>query len=147
MGVATMHDQNNILLALALSVIILITWQYFVASSFHRKEAGRDAPPIDWLAPNAGLSPQVAVKVSRQAALGRSPRVAIETARLRGSISLRGGRIDDLSLAHYHETTDPKSPAIELLSPSGSAQPFYAEFGWVNASGTASAVPTSETIW
>ena len=35
-----------------------------------------------------------------------------------------------MSLAQYHETVDPTSPAIVLLSPSGSPQPFYAEFGW-----------------
>jgi YidC/Oxa1 family membrane protein insertase len=155
-----MHDQNNVFLAIALSVIVLMTWQYFFATSFLHKEAGRKAPQIDLPAPNAGVRPQVQAKqseafpsaqqhqkVSRQEALGRSPRVAIETPRLRGSISLRGGRIDDLSLAQYHKTTDPKSPAIELFSPSGSSLPFYAEFGWINASGTTLAVPTSETIW
>src|SRR5215831_1900516 len=154
-----MHDQNNVFLALALSVIILVAWQYFLATSFH-KETARKASQIDAIASNAGVSPQVRAtqsdasapaqerqKLSRQEALGRSPRVAIETPRLKGSISLKGGRIDDLSLAQYHETTDPKSPAIELLSPSGSSQPFYAEFGWVNASGTTFSVPTSDTIW
>jgi YidC/Oxa1 family membrane protein insertase len=155
-----MHDQNNVFLAIALSMIVLMTWQYFFATSFLHKEAGRKAPQIDLPAPNAGVRPQVQAKqseafssvqqhqkVSRQEALGRSPRVAIETRRLQGSISLRGGGIDDLSLAQYHETTNPKSPAIELFSPSGSSLPFYAEFGWINASGTALVVPTSETIW
>jgi YidC/Oxa1 family membrane protein insertase len=83
----------------------------------------------------------------RQQALARSQRVAIDTPRLRGSIALTGGRIDDLALVQYREATDPKSPAIELLSPSGSRQPFYAEFGWVDASNFNLKVPTSETIW
>jgi YidC/Oxa1 family membrane protein insertase len=84
---------------------------------------------------------------SRQAALARSQRVAIDTPRLRGSIALTGARIDDLALVQYRETTDPKSKAIELLSPSGSPQPFYAEFGWVDGSSTNLKVPTSETVW
>ena len=147
-----MHDQNNVFLAIALSVIVLITWQYFFATSFLHKEAGRTAPQFDRIVPReqtltAFPPAQRSGELSRQEALGRSPRVAIETQRLRGSISLTGGRIDDLSLAQYHETTDPKSPAIELLSPSGSAQPFYAEFGWVNASGATLSLPTSETTW
>src|SRR5262249_5767270 len=142
-----MHDQNNVFLAIALSVVILIAWQYFFATSFSHKEAARMPAQIDRLAPNAGTSPQIQgtrpealplpqqhQRVSRQQALDRSPRIAIETPSLQGSISLKGGRIDDLSLAQYHETTDPKSPLIELFSPSGSAQPFYAEFGWINAS-------------
>jgi YidC/Oxa1 family membrane protein insertase len=93
--------------------------------------------------PNAQGSHQF----SRQEALARSQRVAVDTPRVRGSIALTGGRIDDLSLIQYRETTDPKSPAIQLLSPSGSPQPFYAEFGWIDSSGMNLQVPTSETKW
>ena len=32
-----------------------------------------------------------------------------------------------------------------LLSPSGTGDPFYAEFGWVGAAGTK--VPDAETVW
>ena len=59
------------------------------------------------------------------------PRVKIDTPRLSGSISLKGARIDDLSLVQFRETVDPSSPAIVLYSPSGTADPYYAEFGWV----------------
>ena len=34
-----------------------------------------------------------------------------------------------------------------LLSPSGSPDPFYAEFGWTNAAGANVKVPTSDTVW
>src|SRR5215469_13167021 len=106
-----MHDHNNVFLAIALSVIILITWQYFFARSFAPSQTGPKTAPIDWQAPKAAAAPP---QVSRRELLGRSSRVAIETARLKGSISLRGGRIDDLSLTQYRETTDPKSAAVEL---------------------------------
>ncbi len=152
-----MHDQTNVFLAIALSIFILITWQYFVASSL-RRDVDRGVAQGERLARDASSriqtklsaavpSAQLRQTASRQDALAWSERIAIETPRLRGSISLRGGRIDDLSLLQYRETTSPTSPAIELLSPSGSPQPFYAEFGWVNSSGTALEVPTSETIW
>jgi YidC/Oxa1 family membrane protein insertase len=142
-----MHDHNNVFLAIAFSVIILITWQYFFATSFAPGEGRRKAAPLEWQTPKAVPAAPPQQEVSRQELLGRSPRIAIETPRLSGSISLRGGRIDDLSLAQYRETTDPKSAAVELLSPSGSAHPFYAEFGWVDASSTALKVPTSDTVW
>jgi YidC/Oxa1 family membrane protein insertase len=151
-----MHDQSNVFLAIALSMVVLIAWQYFVATSF--KEAGRKTAQIDLRAPgvsstvkaipsNAFPSAPEDQAVSRQQALDRSARVAIETPRVRGSISLKGGRLDDLSLAQYRETTDPTSAAIELLAPSGSSRPFYAEFGWVDGSDKSLAVPTSETVW
>ena len=73
--------------------------------------------------------------MTREAALAGSPRVSIATDSLQGSIALKGGRIDDLALLKFRETVDPKSPPIFLLSPSGTADPFYAEFGWTGAAG------------
>src|SRR3984893_13503480 len=152
-----MHDQNNVFYAVALSIVILITWQYFFATSFLGKSTTPKTSQIGTIAPGAEIRPQtqaVAIpptqrseQFSRQAALARSRRIAIDTPRLKGSIALTGGRIDDLALVQYRETTDPKSKAIELLSPSGSPQPFYAQFGWVDGSGTNLKVPTSETVW
>jgi YidC/Oxa1 family membrane protein insertase len=157
-----MHDQNNIFYAVALSVVILISWQYFFATSFLGKSTTNRTPQIAVTAPGAAIRPQTPAtethsaaipttqrpqQAPRQEALARSQRVVIDTPRVRGSIALSGGRIDDLSLVQYRETTDPKSPAIQLLSPSGSPQPFYAEFGWIDASGRNLRVPTSETVW
>jgi YidC/Oxa1 family membrane protein insertase len=76
-----------------------------------------------------------------------SPRVLIDTPRLRGSISLKGGQIDDLALPQYRETVDPTSPPIVLLSPVGSPHPFYAEFGWVGGAGAPVKAPDSSTVW
>src|SRR3546814_20718788 len=39
------------------------------------------------------------------------------------------------------------SPAIRLLEPTGLQRPYYAEFGWVAASGATAQVPTPETMW
>jgi YidC/Oxa1 family membrane protein insertase len=157
-----MHDQNNIFYAVALSIVILISWQYFFATSFLGKSTTNKTPQIEVTAPGAEIRPRAPAietqsaaipttqrpqQAPRQEALARSQRVVIDTPRVRGSIALSGGRIDDLSLVQYRETTDSKSPAIQLLSPSGSPQPFYAEFGWIDASGRNLRVPTSATVW
>jgi YidC/Oxa1 family membrane protein insertase len=76
-----------------------------------------------------------------------SPRVTIDTPSIKGSIALKGARIDDVTLVKYHETDDPKSPAVELLSPSGTNSPFYAEFGWLAANGAALKTPDASTLW
>jgi len=85
--------------------------------------------------------------LTREEALAQSPRVPIETPRLSGSIALKGGRIDDLSLNQYRETVDPKSPPIVLLAPSRSPHPLYAEFGWLTPSGTTAKRPDDTTLW
>ena len=66
---------------------------------------------------------------------------------MRGSIALRGARVDDVALTRYRETVDPNSPAIVLLSPSGTPHPFYAEFGWVGAGGQPLKLPGADTVW
>ena len=85
--------------------------------------------------------------VSRDTAIAASPRIKIDTPRLSGSISLKGARIDDLSLVQFRETVDPTSPAIVLFSPSGTAEPYYAEFGWVGATGSTAKIPDQNTMW
>jgi YidC/Oxa1 family membrane protein insertase len=71
--------------------------------------------------------------------------VAIDTPAIAGSINLRGGRIDDVALKNYRETVDPKSPIIVLLSPTGTQNPYYAEFGWIGAQ--AGSLPNQNTVW
>src|SRR4029079_19007913 len=85
--------------------------------------------------------------VSRDTAIAASPRIKIETPRLSGSIALKGARIDALSLEKFRDTVDPKSPAIVLYSPSNTAHPYYAEFGWVPASGSTARIPDQNTMW
>jgi YidC/Oxa1 family membrane protein insertase len=80
-----------------------------------------------------------------EAAVTEQPRIKIDTPRLHGSIALQGGCINNLTLAAYHETTDPKSPEVALLWPGGTENPYFAEFGWTAAKGVK--VPGAETLW
>jgi len=161
-----MNDQRNLFAAIAVSVLILVGWQYFFPSkpptpvpAAQTVPAPGDAPlvsatptpgvpglaqppaPPGALAP-AGLDPVQA----RSEALTRSRRISIETPSLHGSIALTGARIDDLTLVKYRETPDPNSPEITLLSPAGAVQPYWAEFGFVPTD-RAVRVPGSETVW
>jgi len=153
-----MHDHNNVFYAVALSVVLLVSWQYFFATSFLGKPAANRTsvaagmvigPRTQAVGTEAAAPASVARsrQLSRTEALARSARVTVETPRLRGSIALTGGRIDDLCLVQYRQTIDAKSPAVELLSPSGSPQPFYAEFGWINAGSADVPLPGAEAQW
>ena len=84
---------------------------------------------------------------NRDSALGEAARVEIATPEIRGSLSLRGARIDDVVLTQYRETVDPTSDHIVLRSPSGAPNPDYAEFGWVAEPGAAVELPDAETVW
>jgi YidC/Oxa1 family membrane protein insertase len=160
------NDTKNLFLAIALSVMVLVGWQYFVGAPKLTQqradlkeqqalpprpssEAGAPAAPQPGAAgaPTAPGAAAPGVARSRQEAIAASPRLAVETASLSGSIALKGARIDDLRLKKYHETVDPKSPTIELLSPSGAPHPFYAEIGFVPAAGEKVDLPGPDTLW
>ncbi|NNE83673.1 MAG: membrane protein insertase YidC, partial [Alphaproteobacteria bacterium] len=71
-------------------------------------------------------------------------RIPLESESLRGSINLENGRIDDIVLQNFRESVDPDSADIELLSPTGSPNPYFAEFGWA---GTQGALGSGGTNW
>src|SRR5690606_23967609 len=81
----------------------------------------------------------------RDAAIASTQRVAINTASVDGSINLTGGRLDDLKLKDYHETVDPTSAEITLLSPAGIPGAYFVEQGWVDPSGKT--VPAADAQW
>jgi len=162
-----MNDNRNTILAVILSGVVLIAWQYFYnvpqmekqrAAQQAQSELAKSAPPAAPATPSnppsqAGSAPSAAPAaapaqiVSRDAAIAATPRIRVETPRLSGSISLKGARIDDLSLIQFRETVDPNSPPIVLFSPSGGPDPYYAEFGWVPSTGSTVRLPDQNTIW
>jgi YidC/Oxa1 family membrane protein insertase len=169
-----MNDKNTII-AIVLSALVLIGWQYFIGGPQMEKQRQEallkqqqtqqqtptpgtaPAPgtaPTPGAAPTPGTAPQAPGTAAppsqvqtRAAVLAAGPRIAIDTASLKGSIALKDARIDDLALTQYRETVDPKSPAVVLLSPSGAEHPFYAEFGWVPGQGTTAKLPDANTVW
>ncbi|MBA3812237.1 MAG: membrane protein insertase YidC, partial [Caulobacteraceae bacterium] len=84
-------------------------------------------------------------RLTRAQALAASPRVAIDTPSLAGSIALKGARIDDLFLKNYHQEVAKTSPLVELLRPQGMADAYFAELGWVGAN--LPDLPTDRTLW
>ena len=108
--------------------------------------AAGNAAPAAPAVPATGAGTGVAAVPSRAQALQTSPRVAIDTPSLKGSINLKGGRIDDLVLKKYRERIDPDSPNIVLLKPEGLADAYFVETGWAPA-GSKMKLPSPETVW
>ena len=168
-----MKEHKNTILAVVLSILVVVVWQYFIGYPQMQKEreqaalkqqeqsqvqpgatqptaaqpgATPQAPGVPGV-PNAAVPSAQAQAASREVVVGSTARVPINTPRLGGSIDLKGGRIDDLTLTQYRDTIDPTSPPIVLFSPSGAPDAYYADFGWVPAAGTSAAVPGTDTVW
>jgi YidC/Oxa1 family membrane protein insertase len=163
-----MKQDKNFYLAIALSILVIIGWNYFYGApkldQTRQTQAqlsqpngppqpgapGSTPPESAAAPPQGGVSPVQQggePTLSRAEALAKSPRIKIDTKSVAGSIALKGGRIDDVSLKAYRETTEPNSPIITLLSPSGAPEPFYAEAGFVGPGGSKLVLPGAETLW
>jgi YidC/Oxa1 family membrane protein insertase len=152
------QNTKNMLIAAALSLLFIAGWDYFYAfpqmekdrQTFQEQQRLAKAPKLG--APDKAKTAAAAAarppQMSRPAALAASPRVAIDTKSISGSIALKGGRIDDVSLKNYRETVDPASPIIVLLSPEDGPNPYFAEMGFLSPEAeNAPALPTTETVW
>jgi YidC/Oxa1 family membrane protein insertase len=156
------EDTRNLFLAIALSVLVMAAWQYFYAGPLYQREhqaqlqANTPAPKSEAPSPAAPGAPLPATALPPGApagtasetvgqVLGASPRVAIDTPSLGGSIDLKGGKIDDIILKDYRETIDPKSPLIRLFSPPGAPDAYWAETGFVSPGGAKT--PNLDTVW
>lgn len=143
-----MDDQNkNLILATVLSFIVILVW--FVLFPPPEPVADPNAPAVT--AVTEGTAPPAASAVADAAAapaVPESPRITIDTPRLEGSISLAGGRIDDLSLRTYRQTLDEGSDIVHLLNPVGEPNAYYALYGWSPSGAlTAEDVPGPATLW
>jgi len=157
-------DNRNMIVAIVLSVIVLFGWQFLVAgpqmeraqrnAEIAAEQAASDAAlatPSTTTADGTVLPATDAAGnrtfADRDAAVAATERVAVETAALKGSISLTGARLDDLRLKKYTETVDPTSPIITLLSPSGAPDGYYVEQGWAPANGSTIVTPDRNSVW
>jgi YidC/Oxa1 family membrane protein insertase len=143
------NDNKNMLLAIALSALVLIGWSLLsdriwptAGPQTQQVESGKVKPVPQPEAGPAADAPQAIRK--REVVLGESPHVRIETPSLRGSINLEGARIDDLVLVEQRETIAKDSPPVRLLSPAGAPQAYFAQFGWT---GQGVAVPDASSVW
>lgn len=141
-------DKKNFLIFAVIAAIILFAWEPIVGRFFPTPpppvviEGGETKVQPDPRALTPTDTPR-AVR-ERDVVLAETPRIAIETPRVRGSMSLRGARIDDLVLVRHAETIAEDSDPIRLLSPGGTRDAYFAGFGW-----TAQGIdaPGPDTLW
>ncbi|MEA3064244.1 MAG: YidC/Oxa1 family rane protein insertase, partial [Sphingomonadales bacterium] len=137
------------ILAIVLSAIVLIGWTFLserwlpTASPPATKVVNGKTVPVPQ--PQASPSAQSPAAVrDRRAVIGETPRVAIATPRLAGSINLKGARIDDLVLTTHREGIAANSPPVRLLSPAATEDAYFASFGWT---GDGLQAPGPDTLW
>lgn len=152
-------DSKNLLLAIGLSLVVLLGFQFLWAGPQEaaRKAAAAEQAKAAPAAPAAGQPGATAAGTAAPAAAGTpasaapaiaAVRVPVEGPALAGSINTAGARIDQMSLTRYRETVQPDSGAVRFLYPQTQADGFYAFFGWKLPEGTTGQeLPGPNTVW
>ncbi|NBO19391.1 MAG: membrane protein insertase YidC, partial [Proteobacteria bacterium] len=149
-------DYTRIFFAVFLSAALLIFWQ--VKVEWPRRQAlaqltqqQKKEEKVKQEASSSKLSGKVQdaeenLNLTREQRIAASPRVAVHTDKVIGSIALRGARFDDISLVQYRDTIEKDSAAVTLFSPNGDAHGYFAHIGWLSPDGSVK-VPAQDTLW
>ncbi len=144
-------DQKRLFTAILLSIAILLGYQlvarrYLPQPPQSTPQSQQSAlnktatPPEGGPAEGAPAAPAAPVPAN-------VPRLRIAAPAVRGSINLRGARIDELVLNDYRQTDAPNSPDVQLLEPASSKNPYFVQYGWSAPAGETMPLPGEDTVW
>ena len=153
-------ENRNLIMAVALSMIVLLGWQIFVIQPEMEKEAAEQERIVAEMAQSAATAndsgqpsasaasgtPAIINNTAPAKAVDTAKRIVIDAPLVRGSFSVRGARLDDVILTSYNETLDENSENIHFLKKTSSNTPFFAEFGW-SSSDSGQTMPSADSLW
>ena len=140
-------DTKNIIAAISLSIAIIVLWSLFfqpvpddstgLGESEKKLLNSSDMPTIDNEKKNEILS--------RNDALQLSERIYFENESIKGSISLKGAAIDDLTFKKFKEKLESDEKVV-LLNPKDTSLGYYVESGWVTSNKNID-LPNNNSLW
>ena len=139
-------DTKNIVAAISLSAAVIVLYSLFFApppitkenmAEENKVEQNSDTPLLD--------QKENVAEISREEALNQSERINFENESIVGSISLKGGVIDDLTFKQYNVSLDSQEK-VTLLSPRNSKDGYLIESGFITSDKNVE-IPNSNSIW
>ena len=142
-------DTKNVIAAISLSAAVIILYSLFFAPAVvDQKDISNDknitSENSSTDAPSLGQDEET-IKISRNDALKENDRILFENDKIRGSISLIGSSIDDLTFKNYTNTLNGDDNVI-LLNPKQSNNGYYVETGWATTNKNID-LPNSKSLW
>jgi YidC/Oxa1 family membrane protein insertase len=140
-----MENQKNLFLAIVISMAIIFGFQLLVPQPEKApisEEQTFEENSVELSIQNTNTQ----IVINRDEVISSSGRVIFDNGKIKGSINLEGGFIDDLILEEFRETLDPTSDLIEFLNPLGSQDAYYLDTGWVSSDSTLE-LPNNKSIW
>ena len=121
-----MGEQKNLLLAILASLVVLLGFQLlFPAEKIPQNNTVQESES------SFTPSPEVITEMpkARNEIINESERIKINNQYINGSITLTGARFDDIILTNYLTDLSPNSENVKYLSPKGSNDAYFAEYG------------------
>ena len=145
-------ENKNVFIAVALSMSVLLFWSAFVdppepnknQTNIVRNEVVENKEIDSGLVPNINES-KIEQKISREESLKKTSRILLENNKIKGSISLEGAVIDDLSFKNYKKDLESEKNVV-FLNPKDSNDGYFIESGWASI-GNKTKVPNNKSIW
>jgi len=140
-------DTKNVLMAIVLSTVVLVFWATFFEPPPVEKQIAQDqVTEREELSSPSVEKDESSKKITRNDAIGKVSRIKIENDNIKGSISLQGAIIDDITFKNYNISLDSNEKVI-LLSPKSTSKGYYIETGWAANSKEKLKLPLDNTIW
>jgi len=140
-------ETKNVLLAIILSTIVLVSWGTFFAPAPTENETIEKQISKN----DNSLSPSIDAdtkeeEISRSTAINKSKRIKLENQNIKGSISLQGGVIDDVTFKNYKEKLNSENN-VTFLNPKNSSKEYFIETGWASTGNQKISLPLDSSIW
>ena len=139
-----MENQKNLFLAIIISMAIIFGFQLLVPQPERvpvtEENNAQESVSLDIQGTTS------TILLDRNQVLEETVRVTFDNSKIKGSINLEGGIIDDLVLEEYRETLDPTSDFIGFLNPLGSEDSYYLDTGWVSPDSSIE-LPNNKSKW
>lgn len=138
------EDMRNLLIFGALSIILWLSYDHFILKP--KIEKMKAAQVVAEAVSQENFQNDDLLELPRGEVISNaSKRIRIDNELVSGSINLMGGRLDDLTLKNYFETTA-REKNISMLSPTKTAHPRFIEYGWVSQNNNIK-MPSKDSQW
>jgi YidC/Oxa1 family membrane protein insertase len=140
-----MTEQKNFILALVLSIGIFVGWDYFFGTKNVPNQADKTQTVLTDIAEKETITASAEPLILDREAAISDKRAFIKSDKIKGSINLKGGCLDDITLLEYKTSVKENADYVDLLSPKNTKEAYFVDFDILCPDQTE--LPKKDAMW